>query len=72
MARARVEKQHRTTPGIASAEMLWDDFRALDAKETLRTTYDIEQLILMQTVEGHSHEGHGSFLRPEIPRHHHR
>lgn len=47
--------------GIAPPELIRLDFKALDSQETLRTTWPIEQLILIQSVQGHAHEGHGTF-----------
>ncbi len=46
---------------VAPYEMIARDFRDLDAAETLRTTWDVERLILMQSVQGHAHEGHCTF-----------
>jgi AcrR family transcriptional regulator len=51
----------RTFPGIAPADLLLQDFRALDARETLRCAWKTEQNILLQSVLGHAHEGHGLF-----------
>lgn len=47
--------------GVAPTHMLREDFAALDAKTLLRCSYDVEQLLLMQSVEGHAHAGHGLF-----------
>lgn len=46
---------------IAPYELIAEDFRQLDATAMLRTTWDNERLILMQSVQGHAHEGHWSF-----------
>ena len=54
-------------PGVASDELIREDFHALDARETLRTASYVEELILMQSVEGHAHEGHGLFYGRRYP-----
>ena len=46
---------------VAPYEMIARDFQDLDAAVTLRTTWDVERLILMQSVQGHAHEGHCTF-----------
>lgn len=48
-------------PGVAPAEMLRDDFRILDHRETLRCAWETEQNVLIQSVIGHAQEGHGIF-----------
>jgi hypothetical protein len=53
--------------GVAPAQILRDDFAALDAKTVLRCSYDVEQLLLMQSVEGHAHAGHGLFYGNKYP-----
>ncbi len=53
--------------GVAPADLIKQDFVALDAKTTLRCSYDVEQLLLMQTVEGHAHAGHGLFYGKTYP-----
>ena len=53
--------------GVAPPEMIRQDFAVLDARETLRTTWPNEQLILMQSVQGHCHEGHGVFRGHAYP-----
>jgi len=60
----RHNKHARTQPrlpGVAPPDTLYEDYAALDAKTTLRCTADVEELILMQSIEGHAHEGHGLF-----------
>jgi len=54
-------------PGVAPEELIREDFSALDARETLRTASSVEELILMQSVEGHAHEGHGLFYGRRFP-----
>ncbi len=53
--------------GIAPYDLIARDFRALDLEETLRTTWDVERVILMQSVQGHAHEGHGLFSGIKYP-----
>jgi len=53
--------------GVAPPNLLRDDFTALNAKVTLRCTEDVEQLLLMQSVEGHAHAGHGVFYGNRYP-----
>lgn len=55
------------TSATAPAEMLRRDFAVLDARETLRTTWTVEELILVQSVLGHAHEGHGVFRGRPYP-----
>jgi len=47
----------------APFDMVQEDFRKLDSALRLRTTWDVERLILIQSVQGHAHEGHGVFRR---------
>ncbi|MCX6345497.1 MAG: hypothetical protein NT018_10575 [Armatimonadetes bacterium] len=53
--------------GVAPPHILRDDFATLDAKAALRCSYDVSQLILMQSIEGHAHEGHGLFYGRKFP-----
>ncbi|MCE5313555.1 MAG: hypothetical protein ABFD49_02125 [Armatimonadota bacterium] len=53
--------------GVAPPQMLRDDFAALDAKTVLRCSYDVEQLVLLQSIEGHAHMGHGLFYGKTFP-----
>ena len=62
----RLAKQPRLE-GVAPPIILREDFLALDAKTTLRCSHDVEQLILMQSIEGHAHEGHGLFYGRKYP-----
>ena len=52
---------------VAPYDLIARDFRELDALETLRTTWDNERLILMQSVQGHAHEGHCTFAGRRFP-----
>ncbi|MHB9037942.1 MAG: hypothetical protein ACYC64_14890 [Armatimonadota bacterium] len=53
--------------GVASPQMLRADFDALDAKTMLRCSSDVEQLVLLQSIEGHAHMGHGLFYGKTFP-----
>jgi len=53
--------------GAAPPSLLREDFAALDARTVLRCSYDVEQLLLMQSIEGHAHEGHGLFYGRKYP-----
>ncbi|MES2463563.1 MAG: hypothetical protein V4671_23565 [Armatimonadota bacterium] len=48
-------------PGVAPADLLRDDFTVLDKRDTLRCAWETEQNLLIQSVIGHAHEGHGIF-----------
>lgn len=52
---------------IAPAELIRRDFAMLDERETLRTTWSNEELLLVQSVLGHAHEGHGLFKGRRFP-----
>jgi hypothetical protein len=54
-------RHHSPHPGIAPPDLIQEDFEALKALVILRTNRFVEDLILMQSVEGHAHEGHGEF-----------
>ncbi len=45
---------------IAQRNLIWQDFKRLH-KEDLLTEPDVEDLLFMQTIEGHSHNGDGAF-----------
>jgi hypothetical protein len=45
---------------IAPAALLRQELHYLQSREVLRTTLDIEEMILIQSLEGRAHEGHGS------------
>ncbi len=53
--------------GIAPYDRIVRDFRQLDSAEMLRTTWDVERLIHMQSVQGHAHEGHAMFYGVKYP-----
>ncbi len=45
---------------IATRRLIWEDFKRMH-KEDLLTEAEIEDLLFMQTIEGHSHNGDGAF-----------
>lgn len=53
--------------GVAPYDLIQRDSRDLDNSEMLRTTWHIERLILIQSVQGHAHEGHGRFNGTKYP-----
>ena len=57
----------KTRSGAAPVELIRQDFKALDAQVTLRTTWPNEEIILLQSVHGHAHEGHGVFRGRAFP-----
>ncbi|HLV79255.1 MAG TPA: hypothetical protein VKT32_03205 [Chthonomonadaceae bacterium] len=54
-------------PGVAPPDQLRADFRLLDDRDTLRTAWSIEQLILFQSVQSRAQEGTGSFNGRRYP-----
>ena len=62
----KLGKQPRL-PGVAPPDLLREDFETLRAKTTLRCSAEVEEFVLMQSVEGHSHEGHGLFHGAKYP-----
>lgn len=60
-------KSEQRLDGVAPASLIREDFIALDARVTLRCSHDVEQLILIQSIEGHAHEGHGLFYGRKYP-----
>lgn len=57
----------KTRFGVAPYDLIQQDFRDMDSAETLRTTWKIERLILMQSVQGHAYEGHCRFHGTKYP-----
>ena len=47
--------------GVPPAHLIRQDFENLKATTLLRTSAQVEELLLMQSIEGHAHEGHGAF-----------
>jgi len=54
-------------PGVAPSAVIRQDFDTLARSTLLRTSSEVEQLILMQSIEGHAHEGHGAFRGRRFP-----
>jgi hypothetical protein len=46
---------------IAPAPLLLQEWKYLQSREVLRTTWDIEEMIFLQSLASRAHEGHGSF-----------
>jgi hypothetical protein len=46
---------------IAPKELMWKDFKRLQRENELLTDPMVEDLLFMQTIEGHSHNGDGAF-----------
>jgi hypothetical protein len=46
---------------IPPINLIRKDFDSLKEKVKLRTSKEVSDLILMQTIEGHAHNGHGEF-----------
>ena len=67
MKNRRDGRKHPRLEHVAPSDMLRRDFEALDAKTFLRCAYDVEELLLMQSVEGHAHAGHGLFYGTTYP-----
>src|SRR5712691_4470480 len=45
---------------IAPAALLQQEWKYLQSREVLRTTWQVEELIFLQSLMGRAHEGHGS------------
>jgi len=58
---AHIHKRHAPRRGVPPGDLIQEDFARLKATEVLRTTLDVEDLLLIQSIEGHAHEGHGAF-----------
>jgi hypothetical protein len=46
---------------IAPAPLLLQEWRYLQSREVLRTTWYVEEMIFLQSLASRAHEGHGSF-----------
>ncbi len=46
---------------VAARRLIWQDFKRMHKEEDLLTEPEIEDLLFMQTIEGHSHNGDGAF-----------
>lgn len=65
--RSRQSRTEPRLPGVAPSDALHEDYAALAAKTILRCTAEVEELVLMQSIEGHAHEGHGLFHGRRYP-----
>jgi len=52
---------------VAPYNLIQKDFQQMDSSERLRTTWDVERLIFLQSVQGHAHEGHAVFHGNKFP-----
>ena len=52
---------HPGESSVAPYDIVWKDLDMLRSRDLLRTTRDIEELILLQSMEGRAHAGHGQF-----------
>jgi hypothetical protein len=52
---------HHPPAGVATRDVIREDFEWLTTGTRLRTSRLVEEYILMQSVEGHAHEGHAAF-----------
>jgi len=57
MAAHNKNYHEKTAPG----ERVRDDFREISAQTFLRTSWDVQQFIIIDAVTAHSHMGHGAF-----------
>lgn len=46
---------------VAPGALVMQEWRYLQNREVLRTTWEVEQMIFLQSLTGRAHEGHGSF-----------
>src|SRR5438105_3090633 len=46
---------------IAPAPLLMQEWKYLQSREVLRTTWDVEEMIFLQSLASRAHQGHGSF-----------
>jgi hypothetical protein len=53
--------------GVAPFDLIRADFKLLDDITTLRTTWENEQLLLLQSVVSHAHLGQGAFEGAKFP-----
>lgn len=58
--------QHRI-PLVAPSDLIRADFKLLDDITTLRTNWENEQLLLLQSVVSHAHLGQGAFESAKFP-----
>ena len=53
--------RHHQQTGVAPAELIIHDFREMDRKTQLATTWALERALIELAVTSHAHEGHGVF-----------
>lgn len=53
--------RHQHPAGVAPAELIVHDFREMDRKTQLATTWTLERTLIQIAVTSHAHEGHGVF-----------
>ena len=59
---ARRERERKQgAPTVAPAEVIRQELRYLQSRETLRTRVDVEEMVFIQSIVGRAHEGHGGF-----------
>jgi len=63
----RREKVMASSGSVAPPDLIRRDFAFLDARETLRTSRSNEELLLIQSILGRAHEGHGTFRGRSFP-----
>jgi len=59
--------KHHTNHHIAPSWLIAEDFRNLSSRVTLRTEWNTEQMILIQSIASHAHAGHGMFHGSRYP-----
>ncbi|MFQ5811529.1 MAG: hypothetical protein ACE5JM_18070 [Armatimonadota bacterium] len=57
----RGKGEPRWRRGVAPRELIRLDFKNMLASEVLRCTWHVEELLFVQSIEGHAHEGHAEF-----------
>jgi len=57
----RRKGERRSHRGVAPRELIRLDFKNMLASEVLRCTWHVEELLFVQSIEGHAHEGHAEF-----------
>jgi hypothetical protein len=63
----RSYRRQRAEEGIAPPEIVRNDYAELESKTFLRCSYEFGQLLLVQSVEGHCHAGHGLLYGKTFP-----
>lgn len=65
--RPLMRSAHPRLPLVAPDALIQTDFAELDSRVTLRTSWSNERNILIQSIAGHAHEGHGAFRGARYP-----